>query len=271
MKTNRTKYRIVVLTDLSESLNTSLKSSVGLAKMIDGEIEVFHVRKPSEIVGQDNQLSAMRTINSKHISINKKIQNKINQAAKTEGERIPYSFVFGNVRNEISTYIKERQPDIIVLGKRKSKPFNLIGDGITEYVIKNFDGAILIANNNTVLEPNKDLALGILNSSKPFKEFDFAQDLMKHSQKPLKSFKFIKNSSTLNERSNERDKEAIEYVFEHNADAIKNLSKYLTRNNISLLSIDRAENRRAAHEKLVFPDVNNVVNSLNTTVLLSGK
>lgn len=248
-----------------------LKSAAGLAKMIDAELEVYHVTKPSDIVASENQLSAMRTINSKHKSIDKKIQNLITPIEKDFGITIPYSYSFGNVKNEIGAYIKKRQPDIIVIGKRKSKPFNLIGDSITAFVLNAHDGAVLITTDNDVLLPNNEISLGLLNSSKPSLNLDFTEDLMKHIQKPLKSFKIIKNSTAVKEVSKAMDDETTEFVFEQNDGTIQNLDNYLLKNNISLLMIDREQKDTLDTKKLIMLDINSVIGKFNTPILISGK
>lgn len=271
MNPNKKTYKLLVLTDLHRSLSKMLKVTVGMAKMINGEIEVFHVKKPADIVTSDNQLSAMRTINSKHKTIDKKIQNLITPVEKESGMKIPYSFAFGNVKNEISAYIKKQRPDIIVLGKRKSKPFNLIGDSITEFVLNVHDGVVLITTDNDVLLPNEEISLGMLNNSKPFLNFAFAENLNKHIQKPVKSFKIIKNSTAIKEVSKAIDDETIEYVFEQNDGTIKNLSNYLSKNKISLLSIDRGQKDSDYAKKLMPVDISSIINKLNIPLLISGK
>lgn len=271
MKTNKKRYKIVVLSDLNKSSSTILKSSVGLAQMIDGDIEVFHVKKPTDVVDIENQLSAMRTIHSKQRTTDKEIQNLIRPIAEEYGMNIPYSFTFGNVKNEIDDFIKESQPDIIVLGKRKFRPFKIIGDGITEFVLNTYNGVVLINTDKNVIAPNKEIALGSLNSPKPFLHLEFAEDLIKHSQLPMKSFKIIKKSSEAKRASETRDNGTIDYVFEHNDSSIKNLSNYLLKNNISILSIDRDERVSDNGQKLIMPDINSVIGKLNTNLLISGK
>ncbi len=73
MKKN--KYKILVLADMKKSTSTVLKSAVSLAKMINGDIQMFYVRKPTDIVAKENQLSAMRTINKEYQKTEKKIQD----------------------------------------------------------------------------------------------------------------------------------------------------------------------------------------------------
>lgn len=271
MKTNKKRYKIVVLSDLSKSSGTILKSTVGLAQMVDGDIELFHVKKPTDIVDSENQLSAMRTIHSKQRTTDKEIQSLIGPISKEYGMTIPYSFAFGNVKNEIDDFIKESQPDIIVLGKRKLRPFRLIGDGITEYILKIYDGVVLINTDKDVIAPNKEISLGSLNSANPFLELEFAEDLIKHSRMPLKSFKITKNASSAKKTPTAKDLETIDYVFEHNDSSIKNLSNYLLKNNISILSIDRARKDQDKGQKLSMPDIHSVIGRLDTNLLISGK
>ncbi len=127
----KNNYKILVLSDLKSSSKSTINSAVSLAKMIGGTVDLFHVKTPSEVVLRENQLSAIRSINEQH----HKIRNKINELITpiTEENEIPinYKFEIGNVKNEIGKYIKETQPDIIVLGKRKPKQLNFIGDSIT--------------------------------------------------------------------------------------------------------------------------------------------
>ncbi len=104
--------------------------------MINGDIEFFHVKKPTDIVEKENQLSAMRTINEKYIITRKKIEKLIKSISEDYGVNVKHSFTFGNIKNEIANHIEKVKPDIIVLGKRRQKPINLIGDSINELCFK---------------------------------------------------------------------------------------------------------------------------------------
>jgi len=271
MKPNKREYKIVVLADLKKSSSTTLRSTVGLAKMIHGKIEVFHAKKPSDIVDRDNQLSAMRTINDKHTKVAKEMQNLTEPISKEFGMDIKHSFAFGNVKNEISAYIEKSRPDIIVLGKRKSKSFNLIGDSLTEFVLNVHNGVVMIASDKGCLVPNKEIALGTLNSSNPSFNLEFAEDLMEHTQKPLKSFRIIENSESAKRLSKSTDERTIEYVFEHNDGTIQNLSNYLSKNNIDILSIDRTQKDPDQIQSSIMPDIGSMIGKLDVTLLVSGK
>lgn len=267
------KYKIVVLSDLNNSTNTILKSTVGLAKMVNGEIEVFNVKKPTDIVGNTNQLSAIRSINNEHTATDMKLRNLITPLFKDYGVKIGYSFVIGNVKNEISNYLKEQKPDIVVLGKRKLKPFKIIGDSITGLVLNSFNGVVLIADDKNTLEPNKEIKLGVLNNSSTSMQLEFKESLMANVQKPLKSFKIVKNSDTMSEEPTSTEivanKKTIEYVFEHNDNTIKNLSKYLSKNDVNLLYMDRGSKKSGDSVNIVASNINEVIGNLNVSLLIN--
>ena len=259
------KNKILVLSNLDSSTENILKSAVSLAKMIGGEIAVFSVTKPTEIVKRESQLSAMRTINSKHAATGKKMKNLITPITKNYDLNIKHSFAFGNVKSEIKNYIDEQKPDIIVLGKRKSSPLQLIGDGITQYVIKTFKGEIMIVGDNNSLEPNKEISLGMLNNIAPLENLKFAEDLLAHSKSSLKSFKIVKKLSAFEEH-NPVNKKTVEYVFEHNDSSIQSLSNYVTKSNTNLLYLNRMKKQ---DDNLMVSDIKNLVNKINVTLLVS--
>lgn len=268
MKSN--KYKILVLSDLKKSTSTTLKSTVSLAKMINGDIEFFHVKKPTDIVEKENQLSAMRTINEKYIITRKKIEKLIKSISEDYGVNVKHSFTFGNIKNEIANHIEKVKPDIIVVGKRRQKPINLIGDNLTSFVLKKHDGLIFIASDKNTIEPNKELTLGVLNATEKSFNSDFAQKLIKHTQKPLKSFRIIKKTDAL-KKTNEAalGNNIVEYVFEENDNTIKNLSNYLSKNNINLLCFDRGHRNTKNNTNSIKTNINDVIRNLNVSLLLT--
>ncbi|PKQ44988.1 universal stress protein [Confluentibacter flavum] len=270
MKKNINKPKILVLSNLKNSTINILKSTISLAKMVDGDIQFFYVKKPTEIVEKDNQLSANRAINQEHNVIENKIQNLINPISKDYGVSINYSYSFGNVKNEIDKYITEHQPDIIVLGKKQSNSLSFIGDNITAFILKKYPGIVMIADNQNYLEPNKELSLGLLNNIEPSVNKDLLEHLISYTQEPIKSFKIIKNSNTFKETDITSDKKTIEYVFEHNDNTIKNLSNYLSINNINLLYMDRGNKNSKSKKRLLKSEINEVLKNLNVSLLLTG-
>jgi nucleotide-binding universal stress UspA family protein len=263
MKNN---YKILVLSDLKSDVKSILKSSISLAKMIHGDLNFFHVKGATDIVEKDNQLSAIRSINSEYKTINKKIQNLTIPISEEYGISINTKFSFGNVKGEIEKYIKELQPDIIVLGKRKSKPFNFIGDHITDFILKAHSGVIMIASKNNPLAPNKEILLGTLNDLELSKNLVFADNLIENAKKPLKSFKIVENTNALNETQTSTNGKTIEYLFEKNDNSMKNISNYISKNKINLLCVNRdgQNNKNKA-------DIKEIIEKLNVSLLLSSE
>jgi len=268
---NNLKQKILVLSDLKKSSSTTLKGAVALAKMIHADIAFLYVKKPTEIIEKENQLSANRIINQEYKAIEKKIQNLVYPISKEYGVTIKYSFSFGNLKNEIGKYIDDNQPEIIVLGKRKSKALHFIGDQITDLVIKKHDGMILITNEHNALEPNKELSLGVLNRVSKESNVDLIEQLIEHSQKPFKSFKIVKNSNEINSKPIQSNTKMVEYVFEQNENSISNLSNYLSKNNINILCIDREKKENKNGLYPINLNIKDIISKLNVSLLIRGE
>ena len=260
MKDN--KYEILILSDLKKPTDVALKSAVSLAKMINANISLFYVKKPTDVVERESQLSAYRTINEQHSLTKKKIENVIDSISKSYDINIDYSYKFGNIKKEIGEHINKHNPDIIVLGKRNNNIINFIGDSITDFVLKTHKGIIMIAGNENNLEPNQKLSLGFLNDNSEM-ETEFEKSILANSQKPLKTFRFVKKNDTPRKSETIIGVNTIDYVFDRNDNAINNLSNYLSKNNINLLYLNNGNLLRA--------ELKEFINKLNVSLLLSGK
>ncbi|WP_420603700.1 universal stress protein [Flagellimonas sp.] len=257
-------YRILVLSELRKTTETILKNTASLAKMIGGEIALLHVKQPLGVIKQDNQLSAVRSINDTYTSTKNQINALVNPITEEYGVDISTTFRVGNVKEEINKKIEEFHPDIIVLGQRKSSPVKFLGNNITKHIMSTFDGLVMIASHEQVIGNNKDLSLGTLNGSKNLMKMELMEQLMKQSSQPLKSFKINhgKSESIQEEPSNKR---MVEYVFEPQDNAINNMSTYLTRTNVDLLFMDLDDEVNANI------NVKNVIGKFNVPFLLAGK
>ena len=262
---NNNNYKILVLSDLKGDTASMLKSTVSLAQMVGGSIEFFHVKSPTDIVENDNQLAANRAVNKEFATTSNKIKNLRTLFSQEYNADINFRFSVGNVKNEIEKYIVEYAPDIVVLGKRKVKPLRFIGDRITDFVLKKHAGTVMIAASENGLEPDKEISLGVLNGTENSFNLGFAQDLLDNAQEPLKSFQMVKDASTVQKTVIPTDKKVLEYVFERNDNSVKNLSKYVSKNNINLLCINRAQKKSN-----IASDVSDIVGKLNVSLLVAN-
>ncbi|WP_223032461.1 universal stress protein [Hanstruepera marina] len=266
MKNN--KYKILVLSDLKDATNNVLKNTASLSKMINGEISFFHVKKPTDIIERESQLSAFRTINENHTTVKKRIEHFVG-SLKDQGIPVDFSYAFGNVKNEIENYIAKNKPDIIVLGKRNSNPVNLMGDNITDFVLKVHNGFVMIADSENILEADKSLSVGLLNGKEWFKNVSFSENLLKYVKTPIKSFRVV-NNNVVTEENKQSDIKTVEYVFERNDNTIQNLSNYLSKSNVNLLLVDSNFKNTNPKEGLKPSDIKSVINQLNIPLLISN-
>ncbi|WP_051229697.1 universal stress protein [Psychroserpens burtonensis] len=157
MKSN--KYKILVLSDLKQTASLALGYAANVSQEIDADVEVFYVKKATEVIETESPLSAIRIISEVCRQTEKKIKDLVSPISKENDVDIKTTFAFGNIKNEIENRINSSQPDIIVLGERKQKRFNFLGDNITDFVYKNYNGVVLVATENDFLDSKGKLSI----------------------------------------------------------------------------------------------------------------
>jgi nucleotide-binding universal stress UspA family protein len=232
------KYKILVLSDLNKNANSTLKSCVSISKIVNADINLLYIKKPTDVVEKDNQLAAMRAINKDYLSTEQKIKDLINPISDNYNVKINHTFTIGNVRTEIEKYIDQNKPDIIVLGKRRPKLVNFIGDNITQIVLKKHKGTVVITDFNKVLDPNKELSIGLFNTT--ITSDEFIEKIIDSTHNPLTSFKIVENLTTSKEEQS-LNKKTVEYAFKKGDNVIENISNYLSRTNVNLLFVNRTK------------------------------
>lgn len=258
-------YKIAVFSDLKDPQQYILRNSISLAKKIDGEIEFFHVKKPREVVKTDNQLSAKRTINRTYAQTDNAIQELIAALSEEHQIRIRHSFALGNIKSEISEFLEQSKPDVVVLGRRKSGALKLLGDGITAYVLKNFSGPVMISTEHNSIGAERNLSLGLLNSDGQVLNTPLAEKLLKQAKAPLKSFTVKKGAKSKTKDSELAGISSVDYVFEHNDNAINNLSQYISKSKVDLLFVER--NPKKSWDS----SVRKAISDINVNVMMASR
>ena len=256
-------YKILILSDLSKSADKTIKSAVALAKIMNANIDFFYVKKPTEVVEKESQLSAIRTINKAYVTIDKEIKNLINPISNNYNTKINHSFTIGNIKSEIAEYIHKNKPDIIVLGKQKATILPFLGDNITQFILKKYKGTIVISDNQNSLEPNKELSLGLFQNSNSTAVL--VENIIKSTQKPLTYFKITKNDTTSKKTLLEGENK-IEYVFEQGDNTMKNISNYLSKKKINALFVSRKKNNSDAMKT----NIKSIMKSINCSLILTN-
>ncbi len=266
MKTTKS-YKIAVFTDLSETAKSTIKSAINLAKLIDGKVHVFHTRSSKDIMSYENQMSSLRAMDEAYGKAKQQLKTIIKDISISENTPIGYSLSFGNVKKEMKNYLDAQEPDIVVLGKKRKKLMDFLGDGITPFIFKQHKGMIFITGNAQYQNMEQQLALGILNSSKEILNTALAKTLFQKSQSPLKSFNIVNDTYKTPDK---KDHTTIEYVFENNSNTVRRVSNYIHKNNISLLCVKKANAFKKGLKKVITPDFHVMMNRLNVPILVLG-
>lgn len=255
------KYKVLLLSDLKEDFTSTLESAVSMANMVNGELKVFHAKKAIDVVGKDNQLSANRAINQAINTTDTKLKSLVQPVAKKLDIKIDYNFSFGNVKDQIISHIKDYNPDIIVLGQRKFKLLSLNSDKLINFVLKKYQGALVLVSPESEIKPNKKLSVGIFNDTKETLDLKCVDAIFKNTAQTFSISEAKKNQTT---DITEAVEGVNQYIFEKKSDAYSNISSYITKNNIDLLCL----NRKQSNQKSEFK---NLINKVNVSLLVSDK
>ena len=251
------KNKILVFSEMDASTLGVLTNAVNLAKILAGEVTLCCVKKATDVVKEDNQLSAMRTINQKFIKIDKEIISTIAKISNDENIKIAYNISFGNLKEELREQIKASKPDIIVLGKQKSKIFSLFGDNIINFILKEFAGTVMITSEKIEIPANTELCLGLLNENENPQSNPFKKALISFATKPLRHFQISNNANA--ESDTVKHQKTIEYIFEKGDNTFKNIDNYLTKNKVQLLFMPRKKRK-----------IGNLSNHINCSLMLTN-
>lgn len=233
------KSKILVLSDINKATNNTLQSAINLAEILNGSIDLFCVKKPTDIIHKESQLSAIRNINQEYIIASNKVKSILSEVKNNSNIKINSKISIGNLKDEISQYIKKVNPEIIVLGKKKSKFLSFSGDNIMSFILKEYQGIVMIASDKKMFEISDNLKLGAINNLETSGKNYVIDNILSKIKKPLTLFKIAESNVVGN-------KEKIsgihrEFIFEKNDNVIKNILKYLSKSNINLLFVDRGK------------------------------
>lgn len=160
MKTN--EYKILVLSDLKDESKKALSYAAKLAKEINAKVELLHIKTISKIAQMENPIAISREISEVQNKMNKQINDFIQPVSEENNIKIETTFSLGNIKNVIEKHIKTINPDMIILGERRPKKFNIFSDNIIKYVNKIYDGVVFEATDASLLDERGNVSLNNL-------------------------------------------------------------------------------------------------------------
>lgn len=232
------KCKILILSDINDTTINIIKNGVNLAKMVGAEVNFLCVKKPTEIIEKESQLSAMRSINENFIKADNKIKEILKEISNDENIIVRHKISFGNLKDEIKKHLIEIKPDIVVLGKRKPSLLSFLGDNMINFILKTHSGTIMLTDNKNLLSVNPNLSLGLLNNVN-LSTTSFIEKFVYFTKKPVKSFQVISSKSSKKETA--PSSKTAGFVFEKGDNKLKQLNNYLSTNNINLLFVNKGE------------------------------
>lgn len=263
------KNKILILSGLKYNVEALIINAVSIAKRIDAEIYFFYVKKPTEIIGNDSQLSALRSINKEQIQTEKELENLLTPLTEKYKIDIKSKFSFGNIKTEIEDYINKINPELIIIGKRRANLFNLPGDRVTDFVLDRFSIPVLISSETNASDISDTISVGVLNTHESTSSNSVLKKLIQDSKIPLKSFKIVDKVESFNSK-NSAEKGLIEYVFERNENSISSLSNYLEKSKVNLLYIERSKlSIQSSDSNKVIP-LKKIINKVKVPLLIAN-
>lgn len=236
MKKPNSKYKLLVLFNESKTATAALNNAINLAKTIDGTVDILHVKPAISVTNNSNQFAVMRTISDTTRDAKKKMAKQVSEIAKDNNIEISHNFTIGHVVNEIQNHINQTQPDIVVIGKRKTNALGFLGDGVTKHLLKNHKGELLISGEET-LTSFKDVSLGFLDDTVLKNKVSIAENLKQKTSRPIKLFKTSSDTETSKTASNQPN--TIIFEFDKASKTSSSISNYVSKNEVNLLCMKR--------------------------------
>lgn len=269
------EYNYLVLTDFSEASYSALKYTISLAKLIKGNIHICHIANPSNIVKNDNQVAAMRDVNSETEKIGKKIGAIVEMIIAEGINAIPYCSI-GNIIYEFKELTNQLKPDVVILGKKKENP--KLSGKITSYLMNEYLGSLLIVKEDKIFQNGTKISVACNNNTFDLYDPKLIFSLNNQTKLPLKLLNIKqKNDSnqkitipqTWRESSYEID-ESIQ--LEQNTTIVDSLLQHIINNDTELLCIGRDKSRN--YLQRIFSSspstLKDVVNKIDTPILVMG-
>ncbi|MFC7356059.1 universal stress protein [Jejudonia soesokkakensis] len=263
---NNNKYKILVLSDLTNNSVNVLKSAARIAQIVDGELEIFHVRKAIKVVEKESNLSAARSIKEHYVTIGKKLQSMATSVREENQITTSHFSAFGNIKKEIENHIENSKPDIVVIGKRVSKMPAFFGDGVVSFLMKKFKGVVVVADNENILDSEAKLNMGLFNSNTTVSNNELINSILATTKSPIHSFEVansIKGEPEKNQIGTER---LVSYVFEKNDNTSHTIHKYMSKHKVNLLVVNR--NNSNTNKNFTVSELNDFIYNSKVPIVL---
>jgi nucleotide-binding universal stress UspA family protein len=245
----QSKPNILVLVKLDAQAERVLAAAKVLAKKIDGQLRIMHVKVPSEAVKTENQFTAKKELYEDYRAAQKQLEALLKKMVLPKN----YDLRYGNIKNNILEAIEKEEPQVIMMGQRDPKLLGLLGDGLIDAVMNSNRASVYIVNSKKAQPKNDRPTIGVFNGGLN-SDFGLFQSLVQNDAQDIKYLsiedkgKAIENNTATNH-----------FVFTADANALKNLVRFTKKIDAQLFCIPKGMDKN-------FP--NTLIHKLNTDVLM---
>ena len=190
----KTSNNYLVLIDFSEASYHALKYTISLAKSIKGNIHVCYIGNPSIIENEENQIAALRELNTETKKIKNKMGAIVEMIIVEEINAIPHCS-FGNIIDEFKALKHLIQPDVVILGKKAAINPKLSGK-LTSYLLNEYEGSLFIIGEESTFQEETEIYVACNENTLETYSPNLILSINKQTKAPLKLVNIKKEDST---------------------------------------------------------------------------
>lgn len=256
--------KILTLIDIEAPIEAIVESTVNLARTFGAEAKFLYVTRTEDPTRTESQLSVIRRMTERQNAM-ARFKILLKKIQRSETVSVDYSITKGAMKSTILAEMASYRPDMVVVGKRTPSSVRLFGRQVTELVMKHFNGPLLIAHPTKPLQIKENLSLGVLEDLQSITESDVSNALIRESKKPVKLFAIASDEEPA-KVADRPSLSTVNFLFENNQNAMKNLTNYVHRNNVHLMFLGR-NNESGSGKNL---NLRMAMKRINTSMLMVG-
>jgi hypothetical protein len=183
--TKESGFNFLILINFSENSYKALDYLIKLVKTVGGKIEIYCIINPSDMEVSDNQIAALRSIQTEKKRIERKLISIV-EMIELEGIKTCSSYSIGNIKSELKQKLIHAKPDVVVIGK---------GEGFTNwmlnYLINEYKESVLILGSESNFLKGTKITIGYNTDTLDKYNFQLISKFCQLSETPLTLLKVV--------------------------------------------------------------------------------
>ena len=248
INSNLSDCRLLVVIENQKDINDLLINTVNFTKLINVEIKLLFVIAPTHLNASENPLVFIKMVEDEISKIESKLKKITDIIFEQEKISVDWKVDFGKLKTVVKSYIKEVDPQIVLVNNSSRKKRAWANKVIPNY-LEDFKGLIIITNEKNTTLPKSELKLGCFGPEVFSKENKVIQKLLKGSSLPIYVYLSFTNAfrKKLRKIKNVFENEIKIFEFQTQNQSL-GILKYLNYCKVDLLCIDNSINAGQHHQ-----------------------